>query len=423
MSSQEMYRYLERLFPICRSLTGKGVRETFAILQEIAPLNLTEVPSGTKVFDWIVPPEWNVRDAYVADSSGRHVIDFKRHNLHLMGYSMPFEGNVSIEELQKHLYSLPELPGVIPYVTSYYQQRWGFCLSDQQRQELKDPFYQVKVDSTLEPGSMTMGDLVIPGDTKDEVFFSTYICHPSMANNELSGPIVAAFLAKELLSRPKRRYTYRFAFVPETIGAIAYLSKHLHHLRKHVKAGYVITCVGDPGPYSYLETRLGDTLSDRVAQHVLDHIDGDTRWYSWLQRGSDERQYGWPGVDLPMGSLMRTKYGEYPEYHTSADDLDFVRPKALGQSLDMYLKAIDVLENNRIYRCTTLCEPQMGRRGLYPTVSTRTSGLSARELVDILAYSDGKTDLLDIADRLHKPVWECKESIHKLIEAALLISD
>ncbi len=417
---EQMYRDMERLYPLCRSLTGAGVRDTFAILREIAPIQLQEIPSGTKAFDWVVPPEWTVRDAYIADDSGECIVDFKKHNLHLVGYSEPFEGTLSLAELQPHLHSLPEQPDVIPYVTSYYARRWGFCLPDRQRQQLTEQTYRVKVDTKLGPGSMTIGDLVIPGTSQEEILISTYICHPSMANNELSGPVLAATLAHELISRPHHYYTYRFVWVPETIGAIVYLSRHLDKLKAHVKAGYVITCVGDPGPFSYLQTRLGGTLVDKITAHVLQHLAGDYRSYSWLDRGSDERHYCWPGVDLPVGSLMRTKYGEYPEYHTSADDLSFVTPEALAGSYQMYLRCFEALEANRCYRCKTLGEPQLGRYGLYPTLSTRESGLAARQLVDLLAYSDGHHDLLAIADKLGKPIWELQSSVQKLMKAGLL---
>lgn len=415
----EMFHYLERLFPLCRSLTGDGVRATFKILQEVAPIRTEEIPSGTQAFDWQVPPEWNVRDAYVADASGQRIIDFKACNLHLVGYSEPFEGEMSLAELDQHLYSLPEQPDVIPYITSYYARRWGFCLSHRQREQLTEQTYHVKVDTTLTPGSMTIGELIIPGETEEEILLSTYICHPSMANNELSGPIVAAFLARDLLKKP-HRYTYRFVFVSETIGSITYLSKHLETLKKRVIAGYVLTCLGDPGAFTYLETRLGNTLVDRATVHVLKHAATNSRWYSWLERGSDERQYGWPGVDLPVGSLMRTKYGEYPEYHTSADNLDFVKPGALQESLAMYHRCLEILEANRTFRCKVLCEPQLGRRGLYPTLSSRTSGLVARDLVNLLAYSDGTTDLLGIAERLDRPLWELQPLVKQLIDADLL---
>lgn len=420
MTGREMYGYLERLFPLCRSITGNGVRESFTILQEIAPIRIDEVASGTEVLDWTIPLEWNVHEAYVADSSGKRIIDFRTHNLHLVGYSAPFEGKLTLAQLQEHLHSLPEQPDVIPYVTSYYAKRWGFCIPHRQRQALTEQIYTVNIDSTLTPGSMTMGDLVIPGTSNEEILLSTYICHPSMANNELSGPIVAAFLARELAQRGPRHYSYRFVFVPETIGAIAYIAKHLEQLKRAVKAGYVITCVGDPGPFSYLESRLGNRLVDRISAHVLKHAAKDYFWYDWLERGSDERQYGWPGIDLPVGSLMRTKYGQYSQYHTSADNLDFVTVEALEGSLTMYLRCIDALEANHTYLSTTLCEPQLGRRGLYPTLSTRESGLSVRTLVNVAALSDGKTDLLTIAERLNKPIWELHLLANQLVEAQVL---
>ncbi len=415
----EMYSAVKRLFPICRSLTGDGVRASLDILREIAPIVTEEVPSGTQVFDWQVPPEWNVRDAYVADAAGHRIIDFQKCNLHLVGYSEPFEGQLSLAELNQHLYSLPEQPDVIPYVTSYYARRWGFCLNDRQRQQLTEQAYFVKIDSTLETGSMTIGDLIIPGETEQEVLLSTYLCHPSMANNELSGPVVSAFLARELLQKP-RRFTYRFVFVPETIGSITYLANNLQELKKRVIAGYVLTCLGNPGAFSYLETRLANTLVDRVTAHIFKYELDGSHWYSFLDRGSDERQYNWPGIDLPVGSLMRTKYGEYPEYHTSADNLDLVTPAALAGSLKMCLRCLNILEDNRTYRCTVLCEPQLGRRGLYPTLSSRASGLQARDLVNILAYSDGKTDLLAIAEKLRKPLWELQPLVRQLLDVNLL---
>ncbi len=417
--TSDMFETMTRLFPICRSLTGNGVRDTFRILQEIVPIELFEVPSGTQAFDWTVPLEWNVHDAYVLDASGKRIIDFDKNNLHLVGYSQPFEGSMGLEELNKHLYSLPEQPDVIPYITSYYEKRWGFCLSHTQREQLTEQTYTVKVDTTLAAGSMTMGELIIPGKSEKQILLSTYICHPSMANNELSGPVLATYLARRLMKRDNY-YTYRFVFVPETIGAITYLSRHRDLLREQVIAGYVMTCVGDPGPYSYLESRLGNTLVDRVTAHVFKHMQHETKWYSWRERGSDERQYCWPGIDLPVGALMRTKYGCYPEYHTSADNLSFVTSEALAESLKLYERCLEVLEFNRTYQCTVLCEPQLGRRGLYPTLSTRTSGLATRDLMDIMAYSDGTTDLLSIADRLNKPIWELYTTVSTLITAGLL---
>ncbi len=411
--------YSSRLFPLCRSLTGQGVRETLHILQEIVPWALYEVPTGTQVGDWIIPNEWTVRDAYVLDSAGNRVIDFQRSNLHLVGYSVPFEGELSLEELQEHLFSLPEQPELIPYVTSYYQPRWGFCMSQRQRDALRPGRYRVCVDTTLEPGALTYADYVLPGESEQEIFLSSYICHPSMANNELTGPLVAAFVAKALAERP-RRFTYRFALVPETIGAITYLSRNLQHLQRHVVGGYVLTCLGDRGDFSYLQTRCADRLVDRLTSHVLEHAAENYTLYNWLQRGSDERQYCWPGVDLPMGCLMRTKYGEYPEYHTSGDNLDFICPHALAESVQMTLRCLDAFEQNYCYQTEILGEPQLGKRGLYPTLSTRDAGRTVRMTVDLLAHSDGKTDLLTIAEKLKTPIWNLHALVPPLLSHQLL---
>ncbi len=411
--------YLQRLFPIHRSLTGEGVRESLRILQEIAPFEIHEIPSGTQVGDWVVPDEWTVRDAYVVDAQGRKVIDLQQSNLHLLGYSAPFRGILSLAQLNDHLYSLPDQPALIPYVTSYYQPRWGFCVTQRQRDALKPGDYTVHIDTSLTPGSMTYADYYLPGESSQEIFLSSYICHPSMANNELSGPLVAALVAKALKERP-RRLSYRIALVPETIGAIAYLNRHLSSLQRRVIGGYVLTCLGDRGEFSYLQSRWGDRLVDRLTPHVLTHSGSNPHLYDWLQRGSDERQYCWPGVDLPMGSLMRTKYGEYPEYHTSGDNLNLITPEALTESAAMTLRCLDAFEQNQCYRTTTLGEPQLGKRGLYPTLGTRDAGRTVRTTVDLLAHSDGETDLLSIAEKLQLPIWQLHELIPPLLSHNLL---
>lgn len=417
----EMMTLAERLFPICRSLTGDGVRQSLDILRGLIPLTIHEVASGTQAFDWTVPDEWNVRDAFILDPHGRRIVDFKASNLHLMSYSTPFEGELSLQELNQHLHSLPERPNAVPYVTSYYRRRWGFCLSHRQRQALKEGRYYVKVDTTLQPGSLTFADLVIPGETEQEILLSSYLCHPSMANNELSGPLVATFVVRELLARKRRgRFSYRLVLAPETIGTIVYLSRHLEWLQKHVRGGYVLTCVGDRGEFSYLQTRRADQLVDRLTPHVMRHSTNGFREYSWLERGSDERQYNWPGVDLAIGALMRTKFGTYPEYHASDDDLSILSAETLEQSVQMTLRCLDAFVDNRTYRCTTRCEPQLGRRGLYPTLSTRASGLDARFLLDLLAFSDGTEDLLAIADRLNRPLWDLVPLVRQLEAAGLL---
>lgn len=419
-AGEQMYRLAERLFPICRSITGEGVRQTLAILQDHLPaMTITEVPSGTKCFDWTVPDEWNIRDAYVMDETGRRVVDFREHNLHVVGYSVPVDTELSLEELQPHLHSLPDQPEAIPYVTSYYAPRWGFCLRHRDREALQPGRYRVVIDSTLAPGHLTYGELRIQGQEPEEVFLSTYVCHPSLANNELSGPVVATYLAKWLQSGP-RRHSYRIVFAPETIGALTYASRNLEDLRARVVAGFVLTCVGDDRAVSFLPSRLGSTLADRAALHVLEHRAPGFRRYSFLDRGSDERQYCSPGIDLPMVSIMRTKYGEYPEYHTSLDDLSVVSPQGLEGAFTLLRQTLEVLEANRVYRATCLGEPQLGRRGLYPTLSTRNSGATVRTMMNVLAYCDGNHDLIDIGNRIGVCATDLVPTVAKLCDAGLI---
>lgn len=393
-----MHGWAKDLFPINRSITGDGVRQTLSYLSNIIPgLSVYEVRTGRPAFDWTVPNEWNVRSAYIEDERGQRIVDFARNNLHLVGYSAPVDLWLTLEELQPHLHSLPEQPNAIPYVTSYYSARWGFCLTQEQRDQLPEGRYHVVVDSTLAPGSLTYGDLILPGQEEKEVLLSTYICHPSLANNELSGPVVTTAIARWLASQPKRRYTYRIVFIPETIGSIVYLSIHLDHMKKNTVAGYVLTCIGDDRGYSFLHSRDGNTLADRVGSVVMKHHAPDYAEYSFLDRGSDERQYCSPGVDLPVASIMRTKYNSYPEYHTSLDDLSVVTPSGLEGGFEAVKKCIELLEHNFTYRATTLCEPQLGKRGLYPTLSTRGAGYAVRNMTNVLAYADGTRDVAKLA--------------------------
>ena len=417
----DLHRWAQDLFPITRSLTGNGVRQTLVYLSDLLPgLQVHAVPSGTGAMDWIVPDEWNIEDAYVAGPDGTRLIDFQRNNLHVVGYSEPVDLTLTREQLDEHLHSIPELPDAIPYVTSYYRRTWGFCIAHKDLAGLGDGPFRVVIDSTLEPGNLTYGELVIPGNTSDEVLLTTYVCHPSMANNELSGPVVATALARWLTSLPQRHYTYRIVFVPETIGSLVYLSRHLEHLRTHLKAGWVLTCIGDERAYSYLPSRTGDTLADRVSLRAIEELGIDAVRYSFLDRGSDERQYCAPRVNLPVASLMRSKYGEYSEYHTSLDDLSFVTPEGLQGGLDLMRHALSVLEGNRTWRSSTFGEPQMGRRGLYPTMSTRNSGMSVRDLMNVLAFCDGETDVMTIAAIVGLSVAETAALSERLAEADVL---
>lgn len=419
--SNNMYSLVKELFPICRSITGDGVRKTLRIIQrEIPELKIFEVPTGSKVFDWIVPKEWNIKGGYIETLEGKKVIDFADTNLHVMGYSLPIDKIVSREELLEMCYTIPEQPDYIPYVTSYYKERSGFCLSEKQKQALTEGTYHVVIDSTLENGSLTYGELLIPGNSKDEIFLSTYVCHPSMANNELSGPAVTVELAKYILANKDRRYSYRIIFIPETIGSITYLSKNLDYLQKHVIAGYNISCVGDDRTYSYVESPYADTLADRVAQNVLNFHYPEYKRYSFLHRGSDERQYCSPLVHLPLCAICRSKYEEYPEYHTSADNLNLVSPNGLYGAFEVYRKCIDLLENNYMYIVTTPCEPQLGKRGLYPTLSRRGSINETRSMTAFIAYADGKHDLVDISNRINVPIDRLLPIIKKLLDNGLI---
>ncbi len=396
-----MYELTKKLFPICRSITGDGLRETLKIISGELDnqLKTYEIPTGTKCFDWTIPNEWTIRDAYIKNSSGERIVDFKKNNLHIINYSMPFKGTLSLEELNKNLHSLPDKPNAIPYMTSYYKERWGFCLTDQARKSLKEDQYEVYIDSDLKPGSITLADMLIPGKVKKEVLISTYVCHPSMANNELSGPVLATKLAQYLMSKDNH-YSYRIVIVPETIGAIAYLSKNLDTLKKLTVAGLQLTCVGDDKEYSFMPSRNGATLADKVSRFVLDQDIVNYKSYTFLDRGSDERQYCSPGVNLPIVSMPRSKYGTYKEYHTSLDDLSFVSEKGLEESFQLHKKFIEVLETNKKYKATNYCEPQLSKHGLRDTMGGNPLSKNLAQVSNILAYSDGEHDLIDLSKLL-----------------------
>lgn len=420
---QYCFGLAKELWPINRSLTGPGVRQTLDILRrELPGLALHSVPSGSQILDWTVPDEWSVREAWIEDADGRRLVDFADNNLHLVGYSEPFEGWVERDVLERHLHSLPEQPLAIPYVTSYYRRDWGFCVSHEHRQMLGKGPFKVNIDSSLEPGQLDYGELVIPGESRKEVLLSTYVCHPSMANNELSGPVVATALGRWLAAQDRLKYTYRLIFVPETIGAIAYLSRKIDHLREHVIAGFLLTCLGDERSYSYVPSRASDTIADRVAQHVLKRIAPDYRKYTWLDRGSDERQFCAPRVDLPMASIMRSKYGEYPEYHTSLDTLgEVVTARGLQGGFDALHNAIHILENDIVTRTTVLGEPQLGKRGLYPTISTKHSVTEeVQTMMDVISYCDGRLSHFDIAEKLGLAFDRVQSICAPLMKAGLL---
>jgi aminopeptidase-like protein len=419
---QEIHDLAKRLWPINRSITGNGVRATLKILKELNPkLSIHEVPSGTKVFDWTVPPEWHVNDAYIITPSGKKICDFKNNNLYLLGYSTPIKKKINLKDLQKNLYSIPEQPNAIPYATSYYEERWGFCLPYNERVLLEDGDYEVFIDSKLFKGSLTYGEILIKGNSDKEIFLSTYVCHPSMANNELSGIVVASYIANWLLERKNNRFSYRFVFLPETIGSISYLSKNFQTLKSKVYAGFNISCVGDDRSYSYLPSRNGNTISDKVAKHVLKHIYPNYKSYRWKDRGSDERQYCSPGIDLPIASIMRTKYGEYEEYHTSLDDLkNVVTPNGLAGGYNAIKTAIETLENNKYPKVKVFCEPQLGKRSMYPNVSTKESYKEVSLMMNIISYSDGSKSLLDIAELCEVPIWKTYSILEKLIKNDLI---
>jgi len=422
MIGKEIQKLAQKLWPLNRSITGEGVRETLSEIKTILPtLKVYSVPSGTSVFDWDIPKEWKVNDAYIVTPNGKKICRFSDNNLHLLGYSIPFKGKLSLAELKEHLYTLPDQPNAIPYITSYYKERWGFCLKHEQFEKLQEGEYEVYIDSELFNGELNYGELLIEGQSEKEIFLSTYICHPSMANNELSGLTVVTFIANWLLEKEKPKHSYRIIFIPETIGSITYLSFNHEQMKQRVFAGFNVTCVGDDRAYSYVPSRAGDTISDQVALHVLNWIDPNFVKYTWFDRGSDERQYCAPGIDLPIASIIRTKYGKYPEYHTSLDDLKtVVTPEGLNGGYWAIRRAIEALERNKKYLVSVLGEPQMGKRGLYPTLSTKKSGGQVRLMMDFISLCDGKTSLLQIADRLGVAIWDLYELCDKLEEHDLL---
>jgi aminopeptidase-like protein len=420
-AGEDMYALAQRLYPICRSITGDGVRQTLAVLGERIPLELREVASGKPVFDWTVPQEWNIRDAYIKNSRGERVVDFRRSNLHVVNYSVPVRTKMRLAELRPYLYSLPEHPQWIPYRTSYYSESWGFCLAHEDLVALADDEYEVCIDSTLQPGSLTYGEYALPGSLQDEVLIYTHTCHPSLANDNLSGLAVVTSLAKYVAAMP-RRYTYRFVFGPGTIGSITWLSQNEDHLGR-IRHGLVVALVGDSGPFTYKRSRRGNTEIDRIAVRALRDDDAPWSAVDFEPYGYDERQFCSPGVNLPVGRLTRTSNGAYPEYHTSADNLDLITPKTLAQSLGACLRIVNMLENNRCYVNTSpKGEPQLGKRGLYrKSGGQRDVGQREYALLWVLNLSDGEHSLLDISERSDLAFETIHAAARDLAAAGLLV--
>lgn len=425
---KNMYKLACDLYPIYRSITGSGVRETFDMIDHYVgtewSLNRYEVPTGKKVFDWVIPREWKINAAYIEDKTGKRVIDFKENSLHVLGYSTPIDKWVTKEELKNYIFTQPNQPDVIPYVTSYYRERTGFCMSENQWNSLQDGEYHIKIDSELFDGSLTYADLIIPGESDKEIVFSTYSCHPSMANDNCSGLVLSAQLIKYIASLSKRYYTYRFIFIPETIGSITYLSENdrYKYMRKHFKAGFTFSCVGDDREYSIIHSKSCNSLSDRVLQNVFREKPVIVKEYSFLERGSDERQYNSPMIGMDFVGFCRSKYNTFSEYHTSLDDLTFISQEGFQGSFDVFKEVVNALENNFFYKTIIPCEPQLGKRGLYPTVSQKgTYSRTVRSMTDFIAYADGDKDLIEISDAINSPVNELIPIIQKLLEENIII--
>jgi aminopeptidase-like protein len=418
---EQLHRYAAELFPICRSITGDGIRQTLGQINQRIPLQFSEVPTGTEVFDWTVPKEWNIRDAYIKDASGRRVVDFRRSNLHVVSYSVPVRATMSLSELKQHLFTLPEHPDWIPYRTSYYKESWGICLAHNQLLELADGDYEVCIDSTLADGHLTYGECYLPGRSEEEVLISTHACHPSLANDNLSGLAVATALAEFLAGRDLR-FSYRFLFVPGTIGAIAWLARN-REKTQHIRHGLVLTGIGDAGAFHYKKSRRGDAEIDQAVAHALRHHGESSHVLDFSPYGYDERQYCSPGFNLPVGCLMRSVWGTFPEYHTSADNLDFIHPSQLASSFRLCAATLDVLEGNGRYQNQNpFCEPQLGKRNLYRSGGGEAIGEEINARLWVLNFSDGDHSLLDIADRSGLPFASIRNAADVLRQSGLLVA-
>jgi aminopeptidase-like protein len=421
--AKEIEDYFDRLWPICRSLTGQGVRDSLQILSELVPMEMHRVKSGSQVFDWTIPKEWNIRAAYIETPDGRRIADISKNNLHVISYSTPVDAEIDYADLVGRIRTLPDQPDAIPYVTSYYNETWGFCLSYNEFKTLpKEGTYRVFIDSDLADGFLDYGEAVLPGSSDQEVLFSTYVCHPSMANNELSGPLVQAFLYREIAKIKNRKYTYRFVFAPETIGVIAYLDRIGQHLKEKLVAGYVITCIGDRGGFTYKQSKWKDSTADRIAKHVLKHQEEPFEIIPFSVGGSDERQYCSPGFNLPLGSLMRTMYQRFSEYHTSLDNKEFISFPHLDRSVAVYTQFVLALELNEKYLNTIpYCEPQLGKRGMYPSsINPDFQRESVHNLMHFLTYADGEHDMIGIAELRDRSIFAFADIIQLCREKGLI---
>jgi aminopeptidase-like protein len=419
-NAEDMMAMAKRLFPICRSLTGNGVRDTLRVLAEYLPIHIREVPTGTQMFDWTAPQEWNIRDAYIKDSAGNRVVDFHQSNLHVMGYSIPVRRKMSLAELRPHLFSLPAQPDLVPFRTSYFRRDWAFSLSHRQLEAMQDAEYEVCIDSSLEDGFLTYGEALLPGEIEDEILITTHVCHPSLANDNVSGMVLAALLGKSLAAR-HRRHTYRFLFVPAQLGSIAWLAANEHRTAL-IKHGIVLVAVGDSGTPTYKRSRQGNATVDRAMAHLLGHAGAHEILEFW-PHGNDERQFCSPGFNLPVGAFMRTPCGRFPEYHTSADNLGFIRPECLADSMTRCMDLFDLLDGDATYlNLNPKCEPQLGRRGLYRLTGDATGGGKVKELPILwtLNLSDGSHTLLDIAERSGYSFGEIRAAASALEQCGLL---
>lgn len=416
---REIYDLISDLYPICRSITGDGLRQTLRILQGQIPLDIHEVPTGTRVFDWMVPKEWNIRDAYIKNAKGERIVDFRQSNLHVVNYSVPVKKKVSLRELKEHIYTLPDRPDWTPYRTSYYNETWGFCINHNQLLALKDEEYEVCIDASLEDGQLTYGECLLAGERPDEVLISCHACHPSLCNDNLSGVALATTLAR-YLGQLSLRYSYRFLFIPGTIGSITWLALNEPHVLR-IKHGVVLACVGDAGKMTYKKSRRGDAEIDRAVMHVLKHSGAEYDIQEFFPYGYDERQYCSPGFNLAVGCLMRTPHGRFPEYHTSADNLSFVKPESLADTFVKCLTIFEVLEHNRTYlNQSPKCEPQLGRRGIYRAIGGKGKGRDELAMLWVLNLSDGNHTLLDIAERSGLEFGLVRDAADVLVEHDLL---